>query len=104
MTHYLPIGSVVRLQEGKKRLMIYGRRQTQADTGAQWDYVGCLYPEGNISEDFTFLFNHDMIEQIYFIGFQDPEEFAFVSGTLQEGLEDGEAEAEESSFTAEESE
>lgn len=76
---YLPIGSVVRLKDGKKRLMIYGRRQLDFNTRTEYDYAACLYPEGNIEEENCFLFNNDGIEQIYFLGFQDNEEKAFVS-------------------------
>jgi hypothetical protein len=42
-----------------------------------WDYVGCQYPEGNINPDESLLFNHDLIERVYFIGFQDREEFEY---------------------------
>ena len=74
---YLPIGSVVQLVGGEKRVMIYGRRQRQTDSEVLWDYIGCLYPEGNLSEEYMFLFNNDQIETVYFLGFQDQEEFAF---------------------------
>jgi hypothetical protein len=43
MEDLLPIGSVVLLNGANKKLMIYGRKQLQADTGKLWDYVGCLY-------------------------------------------------------------
>lgn len=84
MTNYLPIGSIVRLQGGKKRIMIYGRKQIQKETQKEWDYIGCLYPEGNINESYTYLFNHNHIEKVYFLGFQDEEEFAFVNKHLME--------------------
>ena len=82
MEKYLPIGSVVLLHEGTKRLMIYGRRQQQLATGDMWDYIGCLYPEGNISEDYMYLFNHEQIERVYFVGYQDEEEVAFAERFL----------------------
>ncbi|ETI69940.1 DUF4176 domain-containing protein [Neobacillus vireti] len=77
MEKYLPIGSVVQLKSGTKRIMIYGRKQQQLKSDQIWDYIACLYPEGNINEEYMFLFNHDQIEKIYFIGFQDEEELAF---------------------------
>lgn len=77
MDKYLPIGSVVLLKEGTKRLMIYGINQKEINTDKVWDYVGCLFPEGNIDSEHTYLFNHDDIEQIYFIGLQDKEELEF---------------------------
>ncbi|MBS6646335.1 MAG: DUF4176 domain-containing protein [Clostridiaceae bacterium] len=78
---YLPIGSVVLLKEGKKRLMIYGRRQLVKDgeREKEYDYSACLYPEGMLNSKDVVLFNHDQIQMIYFIGFQDIEELHFRS-------------------------
>lgn len=56
----LPIGSIVLLKDGEKRLMINGIMQT--DTGGtqkNYDYMGILYPEGHIGEGFQYLFNHE---------------------------------------------
>ena len=77
MKNYLPIGSVVLLKGGNKKIMIYGRQQSQVTTGQEWDYIACLYPEGNISEEHMYLFNEEDIEKIYFLGFQDEEEENF---------------------------
>ena len=68
---------MVLLKGGKKRIMIYGRKQKAVETGKEWDYIGCLYPEGNIDENYMYLFNNEQIEQVFFIGFQDPEELEF---------------------------
>ena len=67
----LPIGSVVVLKGGKKPLMIYGIRQTNQETGVEYDYIGVLYPEGNVGNKTQFLFNDDNIEKIVFRGFED---------------------------------
>lgn len=85
MKDLLPIGSVVLLKDGNKRIMIYGRMQKQigVDEEILYDYVGCLYPEGNLSADSSILFNHDQIDMIFFIGFQDLEEFRFKEKLLQ---------------------
>ena len=61
MKKYKPLGSVVLLKNGTKRVMIYGRKQILASTGELFDYVGCLYPDGNIVSEYTFLFNDDDI-------------------------------------------
>ncbi|MDQ0885072.1 hypothetical protein QFZ81_000160 [Paenibacillus sp. V4I9] len=82
MEAYLPLGSVVLLKNGNKRVMIYGRKQQQITTNQVWDYTGCLYPEGNINEEYMYLFNHSQIEKIYFIGFQDEEELEFARENL----------------------
>lgn len=44
----LPIGTVVLLKGAKKKLMIIGVKQTNAETDEEFDYLGVIYPEGNI--------------------------------------------------------
>lgn len=78
MKNYLPIGSIVVLKEGRKKIMIYGRRQRRVTDAHEYDYIACLYPEGNISEDYMYLFNHEDIETVIYRGFSDAEEEAFV--------------------------
>ena len=63
----LPIGSVVRLKGATKRLMVTGVIQTDID-GNDYDYVGVLYPEGNVTQETQFLFQHSDIEDIVFRG------------------------------------
>ncbi|ALC89275.1 hypothetical protein AM500_05350 [Bacillus sp. FJAT-18017] len=82
MKKYLPIGSIVLLKGGTKRIMIYGRQQKEMQSDKVWDYIACLYPEGNLSEDYMYLFNHDQIEKVFFIGFQDEEELEFAKEAL----------------------
>ena len=45
---YLPIGTIVMLKGGKKRLMIVGfcMEAKDGDKTVKFDYAGCLYPEG----------------------------------------------------------
>ena len=73
----LPIGSVVLLKEGKKRLMICGRIQAKAGENTIYDYSACLYPEGIVDPGSMYFFNNDAIDRVYFMGFQDPEEVAY---------------------------
>ncbi|WP_226087963.1 DUF4176 domain-containing protein [Mesobacillus sp. S13] len=82
MDKYLPIGSVVLLNGGSKRIMIYGRKQKELNSDKVWDYIACLYPEGNLNEEYMYLFNHDQIEKVFFIGFQDEEEIEFANKNL----------------------
>ncbi|MDQ0087479.1 hypothetical protein J2T12_000873 [Paenibacillus anaericanus] len=89
---FLSNGSIVQLNGGQKKVMIFGRLQKQADTGQIWDYIACLYPEGNIDLNHSYLFNHDQIERIYFTGFQDKEELAY-NQNLQEWKARQEAES-----------
>lgn len=74
----LPIGSVVMLKGGKKRLMIYGIKQTDTSTGQEYDYISVLYPEGNLGNEGHFFFNNSDIEKIYYLGLNDGERQSFI--------------------------
>ena len=81
---YLPIGSVVRLKNGSKLLMIFGRAQIDTAKGKVFDYAGCLYPEGNISDKHSFLFNHEDIEELRYRGYDDCDEEEELNARLLE--------------------
>ena len=53
MKEYLPIGSVVTLKQGTKKVMICGRIQKETKQGQIYDYCACLYPEGMIDSDLS---------------------------------------------------
>lgn len=74
----LPIGSVVTLEEGKHKLMIFGVKQTHSETGKLYDYAGVLYPEGNVGTEYQMLFNHDKIKSIEFRGYENEERERFI--------------------------
>ncbi len=74
---YLPIGSVVLLQGGTKRVMITGFCSIPKGENKIYDYTGCMYPEGILSSSSSFLFNHEQIDKIFFIGYKDEEETTF---------------------------
>ncbi len=77
MKEYLPIGSVVLLHNGTKKIMIYGRKQLSQNDNKEYDYVACLFPEGNINENYTFLFNQENIREVVFRGYENEEEQEF---------------------------
>ena len=84
---FLPIGTVVMLKGGSKRVMITGfcvREEKKPDT--IWDYSGCLYPEGILSSNQTCMFNHEQIDKIYHLGLADDEEEKEFKKKLQEVL------------------
>lgn len=75
---FLPIGTVVMLNGGAKRVMITGFCTIASDDNAKmYDYCGCLYPEGVVSSDKNLLFNHNQIAKIYALGYSDDEEKEF---------------------------
>lgn len=73
----LPVGSVVLLSGGNKRLVIIGVRQTDNNTNTEYDYMGVLYPEGNMGQE-RYLFNDEDIAERVFIGYSDPEREGFL--------------------------
>ena len=75
---YLPIGTVVLLKGGKKRAMITGFCSVAQENQEKiYDYSGCVYPEGYLSSNQVCLFDHDQIDKIFFLGYEDEEERAF---------------------------
>lgn len=75
----LPVGSIVNLKNGKKRLMIFGILQRGENApGEEFDYSGVPYPEGNMGTDYQYLFNHEDVDHIYFRGYDDIERVAFI--------------------------
>lgn len=73
----LPLGTIVSLIGGTKKVMIIGRLQEETVSGKQYDYASCLYPEGVLDPHELFLFQQHDIDKVYFVGMQDQEEFAF---------------------------
>ena len=75
LNKYLPVGTVVKLKNGNKRIMITGFCcRVENEPNKIYDYTGCLYPEGYISDKDILLFNHDQIENIYHLGLIDQEQ------------------------------
>lgn len=74
----LPIGTVVLLKGGKKRVMIFGVKQTDQSSGKEYDYISVLYPEGNLGEEGQYLFDHSDIDEIYFRGCEDEDREVFI--------------------------
>lgn len=74
----LPIGSVVLLKDGAKKVMIVGIKQTSIDENVEYDYVGVLYPEGFLGGEYQFMFNHADISNVFFRGYEDIERDTFI--------------------------
>lgn len=74
----LPIGSVVLLRGGNKRLMVFGVKQNSLEDGKEYDYLGVFYPEGYLGDEYKYLFQHEDIEKVEFIGYQDFERDMFL--------------------------
>lgn len=71
----LPLGSIVLLNSGKKKLMVTGYLVSTNDYPNHiFDYCGCMYPEGILRSDTICVFNHSEINKIIFKGYMDNEE------------------------------
>ena len=74
----LPIGSVVLLENSKKKVMVVGLAQRSAQNPDRiYDYVGVVFPEGFLDASKIILFNNNNIDQVFMIGYQDAEELSF---------------------------
>ena len=45
--------------------MIYGRKQKHLESNKEYDYIACLYPEGNLRADKCVFFNNEDIAKLY---------------------------------------
>ena len=83
MVELLPIGSIVLLSGGDKRLMIIGVVQINPEDGEEYDYLACLYPEGFVGLEHIYLFNHEDIDSVAAEGFTDDEHYEFRDKLLE---------------------
>ena len=77
MKNLLPIGSVVTLKGATKSLMIIGTHQIDEE-GQKYDYISCIYPEGYIDSETFFLFSHEDIVDVKFVGYINAESQAYI--------------------------
>ncbi len=75
MKEIYPLGTVVRLKKGQRKLMIVSRVPLMNDNGTigYFDYAGCLVPDG-LNGQQTFFFNFEDIAQVYQRGYEGEEE------------------------------
>lgn len=74
----LPIGSVVLLNDGTKKIMVTGFYAVPADDNSKvYDYCGCLFPEGIVSSEQNLLFDHSQIAKVFYMGYASEEEKEF---------------------------
>lgn len=80
MKELLSLGSVVRLKSGEQQLMIISRFPLYNNQGTigYFEYSACLFPNGQTDQT-SYFFNHEDIEEIYFNGFVNEAEKDFRS-------------------------
>ena len=74
----LPIGSIVKLNNGTQKIMIINRGALFNNEGliGYFDYSACIYPYGQTEQTVLF-FNEEDIAEVVFEGYKDIEEEAF---------------------------
>ena len=75
MKNLLPLGTVVKLKNADKLVMITGFLCKSEDKSS--DYSGCIYPEGIVDSNINLFFNNDDIEKIIYNGLSDMEDIVF---------------------------
>ncbi|WP_252232162.1 DUF4176 domain-containing protein [Clostridium sp. ZBS15] len=75
----LPLGSIVTFKGTNKKVIIIGRiEHLKGDTSDDiYDYAACVYPEGSVSADSNYLFDGNLINKVYFKGYQDDQEIEY---------------------------
>ena len=108
---FLPIGTVVLLQNGTHRVMITGFCVISEENGDMFDYTGVMYPEGMLNSQQSLVFNHKQIKKVFAIGYSDQEEKDFkkellktLNSELDKAMDNifGNSEAEEETSSEEE--
>lgn len=74
----LPIGSVVYLNQGSKKIMILNRGPLLDVDGEKkiFDYSGCVYPVGLVPDQVLY-FNQENVDKVLFEGYSDEDEVRF---------------------------
>lgn len=75
----LPLGSIVYLREGNKKVLIVARGliAKNVDGYIYFDYCGVLYPEGLVDDKMAY-FQQDAINKVVFEGYTDLDDQATV--------------------------
>ncbi len=83
---FLPIGTVVLLKDGNKKVMILSYLifpTGNAEHREMYDYGGCTFPEGVIDSKVGLGFNHSQIAEVVHMGLED-DDYHELNKTLQE--------------------
>ena len=72
---YLPLGSIVILRGGVQKIVLIARGMVVrvGEEPMYFDYGGCLYPQGLVSEHIMY-FNKEDIQKVVFEGYHDDDD------------------------------
>ena len=78
---YLPIGSVIKLKNKDKSIMITGYYSVEYENDLEiYDYSGCAYPEGVMIKSSYCSFNQKDIKEVLFEGYKTVEYTKLTNG------------------------
>lgn len=78
---YLPIGSVIKLKNNNKSIMITGYYSVEYAKDLEiYDYSGCAYPEGVMIKSSYCSFNQSDIKDVLFEGYKTDEYKTLTNG------------------------
>ena len=84
-----PIGTVVTVKDANKSMMIIG--VLPENDGKRYDYIAVLYPEGYLTEKQIYLFNHDDVVKVEYLGYMN-EEYQVFRQDLEQIMKEVDAE------------
>ena len=62
--------------------MIYGRKQKHLESNKEYDYIACLYPEGNLRADKCVFSIMKILQKLFIGGVTDEEGEVFTNKYL----------------------
>ena len=62
--------------------MIYGRKQKHLESNKEYDYIACLYPEGNLRADKCVFSIMRILQKLFIGGVTDEEGEVFMNKYL----------------------
>ncbi len=77
MKNILPAGTVVKLSNADRRVIIMGIMPIVNDK--TYDYIGVVYPEGYMGAESAVVFMEENIKTVFCLGFSDIERQEFIS-------------------------
>lgn len=72
MGKLLPIGTVVRLTDGSKKLMVTGYYSKVPNENKIYTYNACVFPEGFMENTFC-LFDANQIDEVLYLGLENDD-------------------------------
>jgi hypothetical protein len=82
---YLPLGTIVRLNNSNAKVMIIARGSLYNKLGdfGYFDYSAVPYPFGLFDSNNVLFFNQEDVQEVIFKGYKDDEEAAYISDLVR---------------------